>query len=419
MLAITIGRDENNVVNPDALEALSDESVDLHHAVIEQTPDGKMFVVDRNSSGGVFVNGYRIQPNSYVPVYRGDKIVLAQYAVLDWNVLDKFLKESSPPVAKPRPSRFKYFMTATVVFVACLIGLAIWYYWKTQDSNSAEKDENAYFELKRDTVLTQIKKNFNSIQRNNLSTVKIYVYNNINLDIPKACGEEEIEYESVELLLPENIGTGFLVNNKGFFLTNAHVVEEAEEIWVKFPDNTMPARADLIKKFDNIDVAAIKVPGVLAHDRNIVLFPSKDFKLEQGQDVYVIGYPGVLDQFFEEYQSSLVWDIFGEEENIDTALEFMIKAVTMKSQIIETSLTRGVVSQPVLKLEEVEYVVTDAPINPGNSGGPLVDKATGVLVGMNTAKISRTDVEGVGFAIHFEELKRLMRRSNIEFTEKK
>ena len=86
---------------------------------------------------------------------------------------------------------------------------------------------------------------------------------------------------------------------------------------------------------------------------------------------------------------------------------------------LEYSLTKGIVSGIRTSKDENRpfakdhiYIQTDVPINPGNSGGPLF--INGKVAGMSTMKIVNTNVEGIGFAIHFKEiLSYLERNSNL------
>ena len=77
------------------------------------------------------------------------------------------------------------------------------------------------------------------------------------------------------------------------------------------------------------------------------------------------------------------------------------------------SITRGVISA-LRRLpstyapggKEILFVQTDAAINPGNSGGPLFIEDE--VVGMNTQKLAKVEVEGLGFALHFSEINAFM-----------
>lgn len=152
-------------------------------------------------------------------------------------------------------------------------------------------------------------------------------------------------------------GSGFIVSNDGYILTNAHVVRGAEEVEVKLIDKRKFS-AKVIGADSRTDVAVIKItaanlPTVKLGDPN---------KLRVGEAVAAIGSP------------------FG----------------------FENSVTAGIVSAKGRSLPSenyVPYIQTDVPINPGNSGGPLFNMR-GEVVGINSQIYSRSGgYQGVSFAI--------------------
>lgn len=90
---------------------------------------------------------------------------------------------------------------------------------------------------------------------------------------------------------------------------------------------------------------------------------------------------------------------------------------------MEFSITRGVVSA-IRKLDssfvpggkQILFIQTDTPINPGNSGGPLFlgDK----VIGLNNQKLAATPLEGLGFAIHYSEAEKFLRKHGVTYLEK-
>jgi len=154
----------------------------------------------------------------------------------------------------------------------------------------------------------------------------------------------------------KSLGSGFVISNDGFILTNEHVVKDAEEIEVRLADGrTLPAR--IVGADPRTDVAVIRVDSDKALPVT-VLGDSDGLKV--GQWALAIGNP------------------FG----------------------LEGTLTVGVVSateRANLGIEDYEnFIQTDASINPGNSGGPLLN-IYGEVVGMNTAIVASG--QGIGFAI--------------------
>jgi 2-alkenal reductase len=160
----------------------------------------------------------------------------------------------------------------------------------------------------------------------------------------------------------EGTGSGFIWDDQGHIVTNAHVVGGANKIRVQL-DDSEPLPAKLIGIAPSYDLAVIRLITKPKDLRPIPVGVSKDLKV--GQSVFAIGNP------------------FG----------------------LSKTLTSGIVSAlgrtlPVDNGREIPNVIqTDAAINPGNSGGPLLDSA-GRLIGVNTAILSKSGTSaGVGFAI--------------------
>jgi len=160
---------------------------------------------------------------------------------------------------------------------------------------------------------------------------------------------------------PEGVGTGIIFSKDGYILTNYHVISGAQSIKVMLSDGK-EVSAKIINFDAEADVAVIKladntvVPGVAE-------FGDSDM-LEVGESVVAIGNP------------------LGKE---------LIGSVT-------TGIVSAVNRQVSIENKDLKFIQTDAAINPGNSGGPLVN-SKGQVIGINTAKISVTGVEGLGFAI--------------------
>ena len=157
---------------------------------------------------------------------------------------------------------------------------------------------------------------------------------------------------------PSGQGSGFIISEDGYILTNNHVVGKADQIEVKLNDGRT-FDAELIGTDEKSDVAIIRIKG----DHLPVLKIGSSDRLEIGEWVAAIGNP------------------FG----------------------LSATLTVGVVSakgRANMGITDYEdFIQTDAAINPGNSGGPLVN-TQGEVVGINTAIYSRSGgYMGIGFAI--------------------
>ncbi|HXZ50853.1 MAG TPA: DegQ family serine endoprotease [Burkholderiales bacterium] len=154
-----------------------------------------------------------------------------------------------------------------------------------------------------------------------------------------------------------SLGSGFIISDDGYILTNAHVIEGADEIDVHFTDKR-EFKARVIGSDKRTDVALIKVD---AKGLPIVKF-GDPARLKVGEWVVAIGAP------------------FG----------------------FENTVTAGIVSAKGRSLPEenlVPFIQTDVAINPGNSGGPLFNMR-GEVVGINSQIYSRTGgFMGLSFAI--------------------
>ena len=174
---------------------------------------------------------------------------------------------------------------------------------------------------------------------------------------------------SVRTPFGRGTGSGFVYDKEGRIITNNHVVEDAREIEVTFPDGTI-AEAEIVGTDPYVDLAVIDVDVPESLLRPVKFGNSS--QLLVGERVIAIGNP------------------FG----------------------LEGTMTVGVVSALGRQMRAprgfviVDVIQTDAAINPGNSGGPLLNMR-GEVVGMNTAIVSGTgQFAGIGFAIPIDTIKR-------------
>jgi len=166
-------------------------------------------------------------------------------------------------------------------------------------------------------------------------------------------------------------GSGFVVDDKGFILTNNHVVENAESLEVTLADKSkVPAK--LVGRDPNNDVAVIRVN--VGPERLTPLRLGDSSQLLVGQMAIAIGNPFGLDR----------------------------------------TITRGVVSAVGRSLKsdtgrQIRNVIqTDAAINPGNSGGPLLN-SRGEVIGVNTTILTPSGGSvGIGFAVPVNTVKKLL-----------
>lgn len=162
---------------------------------------------------------------------------------------------------------------------------------------------------------------------------------------------------------PRGVGSGFILTADGFVMTNAHVVEGADEVIVTLPDKR-EFKAKIIGSDKRSDVAVVKIdatglPAVKIGDTN---------RLKVGEWVMAIGSP------------------FG----------------------LDNTVTAGIVSAKQRDTGDyLPFIQTDVAINPGNSGGPLINMR-GEVVGINSQIYSRSGgFQGISFAIPIDEATRV------------
>lgn len=164
------------------------------------------------------------------------------------------------------------------------------------------------------------------------------------------------------------LGTGFIVHEAGYIMTNNHVVDGADEVTVTLSDKRQ-LTATIVGTDPATDLAVLKVEAENLHPVRW----GKSSELEVGDWVLAIGSP------------------FGLEQTVTAG----IVSATGRANV------------GITKYED--FIQTDAAINPGNSGGPLVN-LRGEIVGVNTAIASRTGGNlGVGFAIPSDMASTVMR----------
>jgi len=169
--------------------------------------------------------------------------------------------------------------------------------------------------------------------------------------IPRGRGTPDREFDQ------QSVGSGFLISSDGYLITNAHVVDGADEVTVKLTDKR-EFKAKVIGADKRTDIALLKIEG---KDLPKVTIGDPE-KLRVGEWVVAIGKP------------------FG----------------------LESTMTAGIVSAKGRDLPQenlIPFIQTDAAVNPGNSGGPLFN-LKGEVIGINSMIFSRTGgYMGLSFAI--------------------
>lgn len=178
------------------------------------------------------------------------------------------------------------------------------------------------------------------------------------------------DYFNRTQLVEQGSGSGVIYSKDGLIATNNHVVEGAQEIVVSLPDGKTYT-GKVLGTDPTTDLAVVKIEA--NEDLPVAEFGDSD-SLMVGEPAIAIGNP--------------------------LGMEF------------RGSVTAGVISALNRSIDmgerKFKLIQTDAAINPGNSGGALVN-ADGQVIGINSAKIAATGVEGIGFAIPINEAKPILK----------
>lgn len=174
-----------------------------------------------------------------------------------------------------------------------------------------------------------------------------------------------------------SVGSGVIINKKNGeidILTNYHVIENAKTLTCTLADNTnVEATVKGVDEDGDLAVISIKTKD-LSEDtlKQIAIATIGDSdKLQVGEQVVAIG------------------NALGYGQSVTTGI------VSATNRSVSTSSDTD---------KSQSYIQTDAAINPGNSGGALLNMS-GELIGINSAKLSDTDVEGMGYAIAISDVK--------------
>jgi len=165
-------------------------------------------------------------------------------------------------------------------------------------------------------------------------------------------------------------GSGFIYDRNGHIITNAHVIDGADTIFVTFHDGFV-TEAEVIGADNFSDIAVIRVD--VAPDRLLPLELANSDGVQAGQRVLAIGNP------------------FGLSSSITSGIVSAVGRQLSSAESIDPSLVAG--------FQNPRIIQVDAEINPGSSGGPLLD-TSGAVIGVTTAINTNTGLfQGVGFAV--------------------
>lgn len=217
----------------------------------------------------------------------------------------------------------------------------------------------------------------NQIQNNQIlsktedmsSDIEDVLESTVGISLLKPTGESIFD---IDVAQKWGIGTGVIVSEKGYILTNQHLAKEKGARIAVTLNSGKTIQGKIVWVEENIDLAIIKVDenGLIP----AILGSSDDLKI--GNDVIAIGNP-----LGAEFQGTTT-------KGIVSGLDRTIKFDENGEQVFMEGL-----------------IQTDASINPGNSGGPLIN-SKGEVIGINTIKI--TSAEGIGFAVPIDIVKNVI-----------
>ena len=249
------------------------------------------------------------------------------------------------------------FSTKTIWFVLLLLFLFLWF----------KKEDRSFFPEKRPTVESL---DFNAPEPSMAAQTAVYSSDEkINVDVFEKVHPAVVNIATttlgmnfwMEVIPRQGQGSGFIIDRRGYILTNNHVVAKAQKLTVTMASGKK-IDATLVGRDPRTDLAVIRIPP---GDVEVVATLGDSDKLLPGRKAIAIGNP------------------FGLSHTLTTG--------------IISALHRSIRTEDGNEIEDL--IQTDAAINPGNSGGPLLD-SNGHVIGINTAIFSLSGgYQGIGFAI--------------------
>lgn len=257
--------------------------------------------------------------------------------------------------------KMKTFLTASVVVLLFLVvSLVSYIIYLSGKSNIGILGANSAVSSSDDSHISgesEIKFAEKSTDDRELTAESIY-----SMVSPSVVGVVVYDNHADIVSDPSSEGSGIIISDKGYIVTNSHVVKNSKQINIKIVLSNGDECSGKVVGYDSkTDLAVIKIDksGLQA-----ATFGNSD-EVKAGASVLAIGNPLGLD-----FASSITRGI--------------VSAVNRSASGSPKSL--------------VKYIQTDAAINPGNSGGPLINMY-GQIIGINSSKIVVAHCEGMGFAI--------------------
>lgn len=182
---------------------------------------------------------------------------------------------------------------------------------------------------------------------------------------------------------PRGTGSGFVIDAQGHIVTNNHVIEDADQLAVTFPDRTT-VQATLVGRDPANDLAVIKVDPNETSNGHVVRDLLKPVTLGDSERV-VVGEEAIA-----------IGSPLGLQQTVTSGI---VSAVRPPDEVIGSGQSLDLLGGAIQ---------TDAAVNPGNSGGPLFN-ASAEVIGVNTAGLSQSGGSiGLNFAIPVNVVRRVV-----------
>lgn len=227
----------------------------------------------------------------------------------------------------------------------------------------------------KDAILKQFNDSITAISKKtipmvvNISAIKVTPKNRIQEYDQNGRPQREFPFQPPHD--PRALGSGVIIDKRGYIITNHHVVKDTVSIKITLSDRR-EFNCSILGSDPATDIAVIKIDSKVPDDLPVIEMGDSD-KIEVGELVIAIGNP------------------FGFSHTVTTGI---ISATGRQS----VGLT-----------DYENFIQTDAAINPGNSGGALIN-INGRLIGINTAIFSRSGgYMGIGFAIPVNMIKEILK----------
>lgn len=270
---------------------------------------------------------------------------------------------------KKRPSRIKK-VAILIILIVVVSTITIFVYNMYNNIDIYQKDNKIQATRLSYNKEVNAEENSNNITEILENTIKCVV----GISKIKNTGSSIFLNNSTSNL---GLGTGMIVSDKGYILTNWHVAGDRYSNCYVTLENGNSLNGNVVWADKDLDLAIIKVSA--SNLEYVTLGDSDNIKI--GEQAYAIGNPiGV------EFQRTVTSGI-----------------ISGKNRTIKIEDENGVSYMEGL-------IQTDATINPGNSGGPLIN-SKGEVIGINSVKI--TEAEGIGFAVPINIIKPIIESFNV------